>query len=463
MAWLAAIATVLTVLTLDVYRFLYGNVTVLRVGVSPTGLVVSPDGRTIYLANSADSITPVSAATGKAGKAIAISGGAPGGFIGGPVGGLAVTPEGRTLFTTVYDEESGASLPLARVDLRTGKETGQIQVPGDVVFAFVMSRNGKTLYVVSGDSQLYAVNAVTDRPERHIPASQNALEDAEAVVLSPDGRTLYTAVPGSDDGSGRGAALVPVNLQTGTAGRAVRVGWNPISLAVTPDGRTLYVVVDGMDAFGQSFPNRIVAIDTATDRVRAFIPWKVPPRQFAIAPDSATVWVMSDTGNTRSTADDTLTPVSVTSSQPGQSFRTAGLLNSDQDQPVGVMLSPDGRRVYVAVPAGLETFSAGKGILAMGWDVIAFAVLCLLILTVLVLDFAGIVRRGTAWRWQGTGLLLMFRAMLINTFAQYRGWSTSWVHSLMWPVTLAGLVLVGGSLVMGRKRRRAPRAGYPGE
>lgn len=106
----------------------------------------------------------------------------------------------------------------------------------------------------------------------------------------------------------------------------------------------------------------------------------------------------------------------------------------------------------------------GKGILAMGGYVIAFAAVWLLILTVLVLDFAGIVRRGAAWRWQGTGLLLMFSAMLVNTFAQYRGWSSSWVHSLMWPVMLAAFVLlISGPVVMARKRRRTRRAGYPGE
>jgi DNA-binding beta-propeller fold protein YncE len=357
-------AIVLTVLAFDIYRFLYGDVTLRPAGMSLSGLVVSPDGRTVYLANSNGGITPVSAATGKAGGTIAIRGGAPGSFIGGPVGGLAITPDGRTLFTTVYDEKSGASLPLARIDLRTGKETGQVQVPGDV-FGFVMPRDGKTLYVVSGDNQLYAVNAVTGRPERHIPAPRSALEDAAAMALSPDGHTLYTAVPGSDDGSGRGAAVVPVNLRTGAAGRAISVGWQPASLAVTPDGRTLYAAVDGMDAFGQSFPNRIVAIDTAAGRVRASIPWKVPPRQLAMAPDGATVWVTSVTGGRKSTADDTVTPVSVASGKPGWSFRTAGLLNSAQDAPVGVLLSPDGRRVYAAVSAGLETFSAGNGILAM--------------------------------------------------------------------------------------------------
>jgi DNA-binding beta-propeller fold protein YncE len=461
MAWLAAVAIVFGVLAFDVYRFLYGDVIVPPAGGSLSGLVVSPDGRTVYLASFTGGITTVSAATGKAGKVIAISGGTPGDFNDGPTSEMVITPDGQTLFTTVYDKKSGGPLPSARVDLRTGKEIGPIQVL-DGAFGFVMSRDGKTLYVVSGDNQLYAVNAVTGRPERHIPAPQSVLDGEENMVLSPDGRTLYMAVPG-DFGSGKGA-VVPVNLQTGAAGRSVSVGWEPASLAVTPDGRTLYAAVDGMDAFGQSFPNRVVAIDTATGRVRASIPWQAPPQKLAMASDGATVWVMSVIGDRGSTADDTVTPVSVASDQPGLPFRTAGWLNSDQDQPVGVMLSPDGRRVYVAVSAGLETFGVGNGILATGWDVIALAVLWPLILTVLVLDFAGIVRCGTAWRWQGTGLLLMFSPTLINTSAQYGGWSSSWIHSLTWPVTLAGLVLViGGSLVMGRKRRRAPQAGYPGK
>jgi uncharacterized membrane protein YhaH (DUF805 family) len=97
-------------------------------------------------------------------------------------------------------------------------------------------------------------------------------------------------------------------------------------------------------------------------------------------------------------------------------------------------------------------------------DVIVFAAVWLLTLTALMLDFAGILRRGTFWRLQGTGLLLMFSVLLISTFARYLGWSIGWVHPLMWPAILAGLVFViSGLVVEGRKRRRAPRAGYPDE
>jgi DNA-binding beta-propeller fold protein YncE len=75
-----------------------------------------------------------------------------------------------------------------------------------------------------------------------------------------------------------------------------------------------------------------------------------------VSPDGRTVYLASSSGGITP-----VTPVSVASDQPGRSFRTAGLLNSALDAPLGVMLSPDGRRVYAAVSAGLETFSAGDG------------------------------------------------------------------------------------------------------
>ena len=351
LAWLAVAAVALTVLAFDVDRFLYGGATVLRVGASPGPLVVSPDGRTIYLANSTDSITPVSAATGKAGKPIAISGGSPGDY---GSGGLAITPDGQTLFATVFSDAATVNaLALARVDLRTGREAGQIRVPGGASF-FVLSRDGTTLYVVSGDGTLTAVDAATDRPERRIPVPRSLLANEVAMVLSPDGGTLYVATL---DASAWTGAVTPVSLRTGAPGRAVAVGWEPASLAITPDGRTLYAAVDGLDGeAGQVAPNRVVAIDTATDRVRASLPWRAPPLYLAMAPDGATLWVASIIGGRWSTAENTVTPVSVADGQPGAPFRTSGCLNDGEVSPSGIAVSRGGRTLYVTVPAGLETF-----------------------------------------------------------------------------------------------------------
>ncbi len=40
------------------------------------------------------------------------------------------------------------------------------------------------------------------------------------------------------------------------------------------------------------------------------------------------------------------------------SIRTGGWLNEVQDEQMGVTLSPDDRRLYLTVSAGMETFSA---------------------------------------------------------------------------------------------------------
>ena len=92
---------------------------------------------------------------------------------------------------------------------------------------------------------------------------------------------------------------------------------------------------------------------------------------------------------------------------------------------------------------------------------ITLAASWLLLLTVLVLEFAGIRRRGTAWRWQGTGLLIMNTAALIYTFAQVRGWSYARLDTLIsitFPVTLAGgAFFVIGVAVLVRAGGRARR------
>lgn len=354
-AW-AAIAgcLLIAVAVSDVHRFLYGDTPVLRVGHWPRAIAVSPDGQTIYLANSND-ITSVNAATGKAGRPITVSGGSP-----GAGGNMAITPDGRTLFATV-------AANIARIDLRTGREVGQVGVPGGPI-NFMMARDGKTLYVQSGDSALYAVNAATGSVERRIPAPEALLEDSGIMALSPDGRTLYVTTMNDDAGPSPGGgpramvgAITPVDVRTGAAGRPIEVGWEPTSLAFTPDGRTLYAAIDGIDGeAGQLAPNRVKVIDTTSGQVRASIPWHVPPLYVQMAPDGKTVWVVSITGERNSTADNTVTPVAVDSDRPGRSFRTSGWLNEEANTPLAVAISPDGRTLYVTVPSGLEKFTVAS-------------------------------------------------------------------------------------------------------
>jgi sugar lactone lactonase YvrE len=368
--------TAVTEATVTVRHFLWGGVPLAYVsqGFGTSGAVglggfgspfdtpvVSPDGRTLYVPSGTNSITPVDTDTRKAAPLIRLSG-------LGSVAAIAITPDSRTLFAAmIVDSSTEPGSPLARVDLRTGRETGQVEVPGGAG-NFVMSRDGKTLYVASTfhfimdrnnnvtravHSELYAVNAVTGRIERRLPVPAGVLDDALTMILSPDGGTLYLAnVPNSGQ-----YTVTTVSLGTRQPGSIFGLDERPTALAITSDGRTLYVTTSGVQGeLRQTGPNTVTAIDTVTSQVRAILPWRAQPMYLTMAPDGKTVWVVSITGSKETTADNTVTPVNVATGQPGPSLHTSGWLNY-HDEPSAAAISPDSRTLYVAVRSGLETFS----------------------------------------------------------------------------------------------------------
>ena len=115
-------------------------------------------------------------------------------------------------------------------------------------------------------------------------------------------------------------------------------------------------------------------------------------------------------------------------------------------------------------PTAPQTDKVIMGLVAL----IALTTSLVVLVTALVLDLAGISRRGTAMRVLWTGLLIMNSAALINTIAQVRGWpypQQDAIGSITFPMTLTGGVIgVGGGVaILGRERRRARRAGHSGE
>jgi Protein of unknown function (DUF2637) len=76
--------------------------------------------------------------------------------------------------------------------------------------------------------------------------------------------------------------------------------------------------------------------------------------------------------------------------------------------------------------------------------------------TVLLLDLAGLRRRGHYFRWQAAGILLAMTAMLASEFAEQRGWPPSHLHAVKLiavPAMLTGAALLAtGLLVQARAR-----------
>jgi YVTN family beta-propeller protein len=68
-----------------------------------------------------------------------------------------------------------------------------------------------------------------------------------------DGKTAYVANVFS-------GTVTPIDTATNTAGTPIKVGYEPVVVAITPDGKTVYV--------GDNLPsNTIIPINTATNTV----------------------------------------------------------------------------------------------------------------------------------------------------------------------------------------------------
>ena len=97
------------------------------------------------------------------------------------------------------------------------------------------------------------------------------------------------------------------------------------------------------------------------------------------------------------------------------------------------------------------------------WVLLVPAGSWLLILTVLVLDLTGVLHRGTGFRWQATGLLIMNTAGDASAFAHHHGWAGSPIMVLGWAtlaVMLAGFAtLMVGLVIRSREPSKARRAG----
>jgi hypothetical protein len=85
----------------------------------------------------------------------------------------------------------------------------------------------------------------------------------------------------------------------------------------------------------------------------------------------------------------------------------------------------------------------------------------LLLLTAVVLDFAGIRRRGTAGRLQGLGSLVVISPVLVKQFLEYSGWPNSRLtafKTVTGPIIPVGIVLLVIGLVLSSWERKASRS-----
>jgi len=291
----------------------------ISVGTFPDALAISPNGRTLYVADENASaanglVWPLSVATGSQGRPIGVS---------GPPFVLAFTPDGRLLFASDGDV-------VTPIDVRTGAARRGIRTgiaPGPGSPPLLVSLDGRTLYIAE-ESRIRRYDIAAHRFGADIRADWPG-----AMLLSGDGKTLWFA--SADD------KVVAVDLATGAVTARIRLKSGPVALVMAPDGRTLYVAVPG--AGDRRNPAEIIPIDIATDATGPGIHVS-DPEAMAIAPDGRTLYVLATPQGTNGdgpTARGWVTPITLAT-------RSAGPPIGVGYAPTSIVITPNGKTLYVA-------------------------------------------------------------------------------------------------------------------
>jgi YVTN family beta-propeller protein len=198
-------------------------------GSYPENIVITPDGKTLYVASGSyyangaysygTTVTPIATATNTAGPPITT---------GSQPWGMAITPDGKTVYVANYG--SGTVTPIAT----TTNTAGPPITVGSGPFDIAITPDGKTVYVANLDSgTVTPIATATNTVGAPITVGSVPLGPFD-IAITPDGKTAYV----SDSGSG---TVTPIATATNTAGPPITVGSYPENIAITPDGKTAYV------------------------------------------------------------------------------------------------------------------------------------------------------------------------------------------------------------------------------
>jgi DNA-binding beta-propeller fold protein YncE len=298
------------------------------------GLAISPDGRRLYVTVNRQAS---SSADRPAGKLVSIDTGTrnPTGTldITTGAGDAVLTPDGEKLYSVNRYQASVAlnyqlgpkPLGINGFDLPGGSI-------GTANRGIAIAPDGKHLYVADDSgNRLWSADITKGDSHPSIRTFPTTFA-VRSVAVSPDGRFLYLA-------GGPPAAGARFDLGTGRQDASFPVGAGPRDMVVSRDGKHVYLASYG--------DNRIDVVDASTPRVARSFPGAcgVHPQALAVNADGSRLYAACESSNVVSVIDPA-------SGEPIGKPITVG------PRPSSMVLSPDGRRLYVALIDGYDVKAA---------------------------------------------------------------------------------------------------------
>lgn len=247
-------------------------------------------------------------------------------------------------------------------------------VAAAIALLLACSAQAGRLYVTNErDGTLQVIDTATDR----VIATARIADRPRGVVLSPDGKRVYLAVSWWRNGKQprtNKERILALDAHTLKAVREYAAGTDPECVAVSPDGKRLYL--SNEDA------GTATIVDTANGKNIATLVVGTEPEGVTASPDGRFVYVTTETSNVISVIDakkektaanilvDARPRAVIFTRDSSQAWATAELAGSVMlidvkrtrvvkriplqrtDKPVGLALSPDGKRLYVATGRG---------------------------------------------------------------------------------------------------------------
>jgi YVTN family beta-propeller protein len=238
----------------------------------PHGLVITPDGRKVYVSSDgASTVSVIDTASDRVVGSIEV---------GSTPHGLAVAPDGRRVLVSGFGTNRAVI-----IDTATDRVVGQIPVPQPHNGA--ISPDGRTAYVASqqqGATGLVVLDVTTMAQVSRVPLDRTP----RALDYSPDGKRVYFTVASVD-------AVQVLDTATGQIVEQIPVGASPHHPLFTPDGRLGLVVSQG--------PGALEILNPENNTLSGTVSVGKAPHWIATSADGGTAYVTNEGGDSMAVVD----------------------------------------------------------------------------------------------------------------------------------------------------------------
>ena len=219
--------------------------------------------------------------------------------------------------------EAGDSVTV--IDSRTDKVEKAIEVGGRPRGIGFSPDRSKVYVALGNENAIGVIDSATLALERKISAGS----DPEAFAVHPNG-TIYL----SNEDDGLATALNP---DSGEILAEIKVGLEPEGVGVSPDGKQVLVTSESS--------NMVHVISVDDSKLVANILVGARPREVAFSPDGGFFWVTSEVAGHVSKVDRKTNRIVTVNRRLRREI-------NPRVKPKGILLSPDGDRLYVSMGRG---------------------------------------------------------------------------------------------------------------